>query len=293
MIPNWAHGPFELIESGCENQARGTDPGRRHALTNFDQSIEISIRTFGDLHPGIRGLELPRERSEQAKGNFPEKVEFLKWYSGMSGRSLAVKPEDILWFHTLRNSIYHAGNGFTPEAVHVESARVAALAVFRLLFGDAAGDTAEAHLSPGAPARTVPVKPAVRDLTAPSRKEYVRRTSTLDELLERSNNLGTSDAIREFVARAEVWGLAIRVHYYCVNLNAPANKSVGLILLSTGPERPGHVLVEAAAKSFARFYPERTIGEYQALLGPSKQWMTPAELRAFGDRVAELLGVPG
>lgn len=402
MIPKWAHGPFELIESGCENQRRGTDPGRRHALTYFDQSIEVAIRTFGDLHPTIRGVELPRERSDQARGHFPDKVHFLRWFSESSGRPLAVPPEEILWFHTLRNNIYHAGNGFTPEATHVDSARLAALAVFRLLFGDEAGAAAERQLEPRqAEVREAEIAPATSasrqpqrppavgpprkgdlvppgrvqstwaggylitsdyprgmygnrgrrggpgvgcgcadpaprmfapDPAHPDRKEparyrlvgpippdfagieaegeicgrcnramasgertatsptrYARRSSTLDGLLERGAHLGVSDSIRAFVERATGWGLHVRVHYFCVNLNAPENKSVGLIILAPGTERPGHVRVHVAAKSFARFYPQRSESEYATVLGSATQLLTPSQLDAFADRVEELL----
>lgn len=94
-----------------------------------------------------------------------------------------------------------------------------------------------AHHSPSAGATT-------------GRKPYSRRTSTLGEFLDRISSLGVSAPIAEFVERAKArWGMHTRVHYYCVNLNAPQMKSVGLVILSPASERPGLIRVEIAAKS--------------------------------------------
>jgi hypothetical protein len=42
--------------------------------------------------------------------------------------------EEIVWYHSLRNELYHSGNGMVPEAYVLESARIAALGVFQTLF---------------------------------------------------------------------------------------------------------------------------------------------------------------
>ncbi|MBF0408363.1 MAG: hypothetical protein HQM10_13515 [Candidatus Riflebacteria bacterium] len=42
--------------------------------------------------------------------------------------------EEIVWYHSLRNELYHSGNGMVPEMHVLEGARTAALAVFSTLF---------------------------------------------------------------------------------------------------------------------------------------------------------------
>jgi len=139
---------------------------------------------------------------------------------------------------------------------------------------------------------------AAREAATPARateastrsgRPYSRRASTLEELLERAATLHVDGAIKQFVERAtHEWGFHTRVHYSCVNLNAPAMKSVGLVILGSTRGKPGMITVETAAKSFARFYPSRTETEYRTLLGPARQELNAAQLEDLAERIAKL-----
>ena len=54
---------------------------------------------------------------------------------GSSDCTEDVPIEAIIWYHQLRNELYHSGNGMVPEHHVVAGARAAALNVFQALFG--------------------------------------------------------------------------------------------------------------------------------------------------------------
>jgi hypothetical protein len=135
-VDPWLQGPIEILQVANANYKSGTDTGRRQAVVGFDNAVEISVATFVNLHPrNRRGIMIPREQVEKGRGqNFHEKVEFLEWLVDSIGRPLGARPEDLVWYHDLRNRIYHAGNGVVPSLQNVVGSRTAALAVFRFLF---------------------------------------------------------------------------------------------------------------------------------------------------------------
>jgi hypothetical protein len=67
--------------------------------------------------------------------NYHSKIEFLDEFVANQETSLDVPIEVIVWYHSLRNELYHSGNGMVPELHVVEGARAAAYAVFKALFG--------------------------------------------------------------------------------------------------------------------------------------------------------------
>ena len=139
-IDPWLHGAVELIQEGSERLNRGSDADKRRALVLFDEAIEQSIRIYGSIPRELRhGLDVPPERLKQAQGRyFSDKLEFLDWYLAASGRPVVTPLTTILWYHSLRNEIYHSGNGMVPEMKHVVGARRAAVEVVAALFGPAA-----------------------------------------------------------------------------------------------------------------------------------------------------------
>lgn len=132
-VPAWARGPFELICHADQHFRLDGDIDRRIALIGFDNAIEVCIDTFTTLHPKLRnGLELSRDETEKARRSYHSKVEFLDKY--IKENHLALPTKDILWYHQLRNELYHSGNGLVPERHVIEGSRAAALVVFKVLF---------------------------------------------------------------------------------------------------------------------------------------------------------------
>lgn len=132
----WARGPLELFRHAEGHLASGGDTDRRIALIGFDQTVETAIEVYVRLHPRLRdGRELQRDVVERALRSFHSKIEFLESHLGEDGRALSVPIEAIVWYHSLRNELYHSGNGMVPELHVVNGAREAALSVLAAVFG--------------------------------------------------------------------------------------------------------------------------------------------------------------
>ena len=134
-IQPWMRGPLELIRHAHGHLQQGDDTDRRIALIGFDNAIEVCIDVYIRLHPKLRkGVELKREEVDAASKNYHTKLEFLDRHLSAVPAAPSVPLEAILWYHSLRNELYHSGNGMVPERHVVEDALEAALAVFNALF---------------------------------------------------------------------------------------------------------------------------------------------------------------
>ena len=92
-------------------------------------------KTALNLNPRLRsGYEITREAKKNFLRNYHSKIEFLDGYVQDRGLSMGTSIEAIVWYHALRNQLYHSGNGMVPEIHVVEGAKQAALDVFGLLF---------------------------------------------------------------------------------------------------------------------------------------------------------------
>ncbi len=132
----WTRGPFELIRHAHGHMQAGGDTDRRIAIIGFDNAIEVCIDVFLKLHPWLRdGLQITKEDVQKATNNYYSKIEFLDKHVQSKNLSLDVPILPIVWFHSLRNELYHSGNGMVPEMHVLEGAQVAALSVFKALFG--------------------------------------------------------------------------------------------------------------------------------------------------------------
>jgi hypothetical protein len=134
-LPPWAIGPFELIQHAREHLKHDGDVDRRIALIGFDNAIEICIDTFLTLNPKIRGgRTITNEEVEKARKNYHTKLEFFYRYMQEKGVLIETSIKDILWYHQLRNQLYHSGNGLVPEKQAIVGAQSAALLIYKSLF---------------------------------------------------------------------------------------------------------------------------------------------------------------
>jgi hypothetical protein len=134
-LPPWANGPFELIRHAEEHLKTGTDFDRRMALISFDNAIEVAITVFLQLHPKQRkGVTFKGDDVQKWLANYHSKLEFLDQYVQSVKRPIESTVAEITWYHSLRNELYHSGNGLVPEQNYLQGARKAALEVFSLLF---------------------------------------------------------------------------------------------------------------------------------------------------------------
>jgi hypothetical protein len=134
----WAYGPFEILLHAEMHYRAAEDFDRRIAMVGFDNAIEVAITTYLNLHPIQRG-----NRSYQTNDvdkwlhNYHTKIEFF--FSECGSRSLTVisRPDEIVWFHEVRNGQYHVGGATVPQRRELDGVRSAALEVFSVLFDEA------------------------------------------------------------------------------------------------------------------------------------------------------------
>lgn len=136
QIPPWAQGPAEVFRHADDHYRRPDDTDRRLALIGFDNAIEVCVDTFVGLNPRNRGgYQISRNDKTTILWSFHSKVEFLERYAAEKGIAIGEGLIDaVVWYHDLRNELYHSGNGMTPERRHLIDAREAARTVFRALF---------------------------------------------------------------------------------------------------------------------------------------------------------------
>lgn len=131
----WMRGPFELIRHADGHVKEAGDTDRRIALIGFDNAIEVCIDVFINLHPKLRkGIQITTEEKNKMANNYHAKIEFLDKYVQAQNIPLVIPFEAIVWYHQLRNELYHSGNGMVPEMHVLEGAELAAIAVFQALF---------------------------------------------------------------------------------------------------------------------------------------------------------------
>lgn len=134
----WAVGPFELINHAEQHRKAGNDFDRRMALISYDNAIEASIITFLRLNPKQRSnIEFQRAKVEDWLSNYHTKLAFFYEFltTHKQGEPVLVEHDEVLYYHMLRNELYHDGRGQVPTLTIIEGAREAALWIFCSLFG--------------------------------------------------------------------------------------------------------------------------------------------------------------
>lgn len=134
-ISPWAKGPLELIKHAMGHLDCAGDTDRRIALIGFDNATEVCIDVFIRLPPQLRdGYEIKREDVTKYLRSFNSKIGFVDDYIQEKGIDTEISTNELLWFHTLRNELYHSGNGMVPELHVLEGARNLCIAVYGCLF---------------------------------------------------------------------------------------------------------------------------------------------------------------
>lgn len=177
-IKPWVHGPFDLLRHGEEHRHGLRDFDRRIALISFDNAIEMAVVTYLDLNPAQRGgLSYRQEDVVHWKRNFHAKLEFIELFANSKGTPMLVQRDEMIYYHGLRNDLYHGGNGTVPALHAVEGARRAALWVVALLF-DVDAVTLLSEDVDLAPAQTQPASPETEFLG-----QFLDIKKTLNEVL--------------------------------------------------------------------------------------------------------------
>lgn len=135
QLKPWAYGPFEVLLHAELHYRLGEDFDRRIAMIGFDNAIEVAITTYLSLHPIQRGnRQYMKADVERWLNNYHTKVDFF--FQECVTRSVAAvgQPDEIVWYHEVRNGQYHVGGATVPQRRELDGVRAAALEVFAVLY---------------------------------------------------------------------------------------------------------------------------------------------------------------
>jgi hypothetical protein len=128
----WASGPGEILQHGLSLLEKDTDTNRRLAMLSIDNSVELMVKTYLGLPRRVTGIDLGRNKLNEITESFPSMIKALETHA--SSKLNGVDLGEIEWFHTLRNELYHQGNGLTVDRKKVEVYAELAKLLFENLF---------------------------------------------------------------------------------------------------------------------------------------------------------------
>ncbi|MDD2694295.1 MAG: hypothetical protein PHD58_00030 [Anaerolineales bacterium] len=132
MAKPWISGPKELIDHANVHLQDGNPFDFRVAMISIDNAVELTIRTYLGLPRRIRGSGGPSRRELEGAIGFPELLDLLEKHG--EDRLSGIELGDIEWYHRLRNTLYHDGNGVTVDPEMVDAYHQIARLLFQNLF---------------------------------------------------------------------------------------------------------------------------------------------------------------
>ncbi len=131
----WASGSVELLRHAAQHIECGSPFDNRIAFISVDNAVELMTKTYLGLPKRTRETDgPPRRRLQEASYSFPDLLDLLEEYG--ADRLEGVDLGDIEWYHRLRNTLYHEGNGITVDAEKVDGYFQIARILFRNLFAE-------------------------------------------------------------------------------------------------------------------------------------------------------------
>ena len=116
----WTSGPRELLKHAIEHFEKGSAFDYRISFISIDNSIELMIKTYLGLPKRIRQSQGPsRRKLSDASNSFPELLDLLEEFG--NDKLEGIELGDIEWYHRIRNTLYHDGNGVTVDKEKVDS----------------------------------------------------------------------------------------------------------------------------------------------------------------------------
>ena len=136
ILDPWIYSPLELIKHAEEHQQTNGDFNTRIALIGYDNAIEVSINTYLQLHPAQRrGEQYQKEQVNKWLTNYHSQLDFFfDEFMKSSGKRPQIARQTFIYYHNLRNNLYHEGKNFIPTERDIKGAREAALYIFSTLF---------------------------------------------------------------------------------------------------------------------------------------------------------------
>lgn len=129
----WQNGPTELIKFAIDNIEKDSDFQQRVAYLLFDVGIEVLFKTYLTLPAEITNSKMSfSRRRDAAEGNFHQLVRGVQ--EAVGDKLEGINLQHIQYFHSVRNKLYHDGDGVTvPITNTYEYGKLAVDLLYRLL----------------------------------------------------------------------------------------------------------------------------------------------------------------
>jgi hypothetical protein len=134
MIINepWQKNPAELIQSAIRHLHEQSDIDQLIAFLLLDVGVESTFKTFLLLPDTVTGAKTKYfDRKSAAEGSFHSVVEGVR--DAAASRLSAFNMAHVNYFHSLRNQLYHQGNGIIIPSVQVHDYAHLAVKLLRAL----------------------------------------------------------------------------------------------------------------------------------------------------------------
>jgi hypothetical protein len=137
----WTSGPRELLDHAASHLQSKRPFDCRIAMISIDNAVELAIRTYLGLPSRVRGSDGPSRRDLEAAIAFPDLLDLIEEFG--EDRLSGIELGDIEWYHRLRNTLYHGGNGVTVDPDKVDAYNQVAQVLFQNLFETSAESATE------------------------------------------------------------------------------------------------------------------------------------------------------
>jgi len=132
----WIYSLLELMKHAEEHRQANGEFDKRIALIGYDNAIEVSISTYLQLHPTQRaGASYPNELVNKWLANYHSLLDFFfDEFMKTLGQKPPIAKQNVIYYHKLRNDLYHEGKSLVPAERDIKDARKAAFYIFSTLF---------------------------------------------------------------------------------------------------------------------------------------------------------------
>jgi len=129
----WQSGPTELLLHAIDHLHQPSEFDQRIAFLLLDVGVETIFKTFLQLPESVTGTEMGYEkRISHSRGNFHQLTEGIE--AAAKTRLKGIDLRHVEFYHSVRNRLYHEGNGITvPTKYSKEYASLAVQILDRLL----------------------------------------------------------------------------------------------------------------------------------------------------------------
>lgn len=108
-----------LIKKAIEFMRRENELDRQTAFLLLDVGVETLLKTFLLLPDSVTGVEMGfQKRKEATESSFHDLIEAIRLVA--KDRIEGIDLDQVKYFHTIRNKLYHLGDGVVPTTQNTE-----------------------------------------------------------------------------------------------------------------------------------------------------------------------------